>query len=194
MKDEILTLLIAVVSSGFLSVLIDYVRNRHKDRAEAQLITEQAETQDAEQQKSRQDIIAGWERRYGELVRRLDSERAIRENMQNSTAGIIQEINHTLETEREARISSEKRAQGQADLLIQLQKQLGDLKAAVSELNTENEQLKMQVTAMQSVIDEQAAMIARLKRELMERDAEIVSLKKRHAVERARQAVTNSPP
>ncbi|MBN2258744.1 MAG: hypothetical protein JW704_13160, partial [Anaerolineaceae bacterium] len=63
MKDEILTLLIAVVSSGFLSVLIDYVRNRHKDRAEAQLITEQAETQDAEQQKSRQDIIAGWERR-----------------------------------------------------------------------------------------------------------------------------------
>jgi len=177
-------IIVAIISSGIVAVtaIIELLRYRHKDKAEARLAQEQADSEDLTQRKTAQEIIAAWETRYGELVARLDNERTIRENIQRTTTETLVELRRDLENERDARQHAETRANGQAQHLAQLRAQVEDMERLVHDLSAENNRLRLQVEAMQSTIDEQAAMIARLKAELIKRDAKIVSLQRQCAV------------
>jgi hypothetical protein len=192
MNEQWQTILISLISSGVLVAIIEWARHHPKDKADAALVAEQAQTEDLAQQKTRQDILKEWELRYGDLVRRLDNEREIRENVQRSTAEVIMQLRHDLEVERDARLDAEKRSYGQAQLLIQQQAQLDDMTELVHGLSEENARLTRQMDSMQITIDEQVNMINSLKKKLIGRDARIVSLEHTRSVDRAEQAIRHA--
>lgn len=188
-ETTIIAIVTSLFSSGVILGVIEWLRNRKKDSAEAMLIKEQAETEDATQQRARQDIIREWEERYGDLVRRLDDEREIRDNIQRTTEGVINNLRHDLEVAKDEFNAEKKRADSQAKLLIDLRKQQDENNKLIIALSDENKRLKAQMDSMQSTIDEQASIIARLKRELIKRDAEVISLRNRYNVERAQRKI-----
>jgi hypothetical protein len=186
--NEWQTILISLISSGVLVAIIEWARHHPKDKADAALVAEQAQTEDLAQQRTRQAIIWEWENRYGELVKRLDEERSVRDSLQQA----ILELRREIELEHNARLEEEKRSYGQAQLLIQQQAQLDDTTELVHGLSEENARLTRQMDSMQITIDEQVNMINSLKKKLIGRDARIVSLEHTRSVDRAEQEIRHA--
>jgi len=172
---------IAISIIGALSGFYGLWLGRHKARAEARKIEEEAQSEDARQRGTEignlNTIIEQWQNQYGLLVQRmndlkaeLDCEIERRKGVEASSAQLIAELEQQLANERNARIAEEKRAQRQAQHLISLQEEMTAVKA-------ENSEMRAAMQQMQGTIDSQDATISSLQQVVAEKDRQIVSLR-----------------
>lgn len=159
--SDIVPLVISLL--GALTAVYSVWLNGHKTRAEAQKIYEEAETEEAKQRVTAIENLCTindeWQRQYGLLVQRMDALKAEhdaevdrRRTVEEQSAARIKELEQQLENEYEARIAAEKRAQVQAQHLVDLQ---------------------VKVNQMQGVIEAQNATISSLQKLVADKDRQI---------------------
>lgn len=157
----LLSLVLTVITSGTLTALVTSWMNRHKTRAEAVSIEEQA---DATSIGSLLHVIETLQAQYDALARRVDEEHGRWQAATAETVTLRSEMQRLKDDAdrannnlRDELAAEKKQRQAQSDLIIQLSDK---------------------VTEMQGVIEAQAAVISSLRADLTESERKRTELKR----------------